>query len=107
MASYFIHQLKLDWRLGARWFEMYLADADVASNYGNWAYIAGCGHDPRPQRQFNLNRQLRQYDPHAEHIHYWCPELSGENATNIIRHQTGEQILPLYPAPVVPAPDGD
>ncbi len=107
MASYFIHQLKLDWRLGARWFEMYLADADVASNYGNWAYIAGCGHDPRPQRQFNLNRQLRQYDPHAEHIHYWCPELSGENATNIICHQTGEQILPLYPAPVVPAPDGD
>ena len=32
MASYFIHQLQLDWRWGARWFEQHLIDFDVASN---------------------------------------------------------------------------
>ena len=30
-------------RLGAAYFESQLADFDVASNWGNWAYIAGVG----------------------------------------------------------------
>ena len=106
MASYFIHQLGLDWRLGARWFEMYLADFDVASNYGNWAYIAGVGHDARPQRQFNLNRQLRQYDPQLSHIRHWCPELNGFTLDDIVAHQTGARNIALFPAPIVLAPDG-
>jgi len=105
MASYFIHELNLDWRLGARWFEMHLADFDVASNYGNWAYIAGVGHDPRPQRRFNLNQQLRHYDPGCEHIHFWCPELADIAPDRLIKHQSGNDTLPMFPAPVVPVSD--
>ena len=104
MASYFIHQLKLDWRLGARWFEMYLTDFDVASNYGNWAYIAGVGHDPRPVREFNLNGQLRQYDPKLTHIKQWCPEVTDANLNDVFNHQNGEVILPSFPPPVISLP---
>lgn len=106
MASYYVHQLQLDWRWGAAYFEQYLIDYDVASNYGNWAYLAGVGHDPRPQRQFNLNHQLRQYDPNLAHIRHWLPELNHVSLKKIVAHQTAADILPSYPQPVVAAPDG-
>lgn len=106
MASYYVHQLQLDWRWGAAYFEQYLIDYDVASNYGNWAYLAGVGHDPRPQRQFNLNHQLRQYDPNLAHIRHWLPELNHVSLKRIVAHQTAADILVSYPQPVVAAPDG-
>lgn len=65
MASCLIHELGLDWRLGAAWFEHCLLDYDVASNWGNWCYLAGVGNDPRPQRRFNLTKQAAIYDPHG------------------------------------------
>lgn len=43
VASFLTQDLKLDWRLGAQWFEHTLLDHDVASNYGNWAFAAGVG----------------------------------------------------------------
>lgn len=107
MASYFIHQLKLDWRLGARWFEMYLCDFDVASNYGNWAYLAGVGHDPRPVREFNLNKQLHQYDPELSHIRRWCPEIEENSLQDVLDHQAGRKLLASFPPPVVTVPAFD
>ncbi len=104
MASYLIHELRLDWRLGARWFEQHLIDADPASNYGNWAYIAGVGHNPRPVHRFHLNQQLRHYDPELIHLHHWLPELEGLTAEQILSHQSGEHLLTRYPRPVAPVP---
>lgn len=62
-ASCFVHELNLDWRYGAAYFEQELIDYDVASNWGNWLYLAGVGTDPRGHRQFNLSKQLEIYDP--------------------------------------------
>ena len=62
VASCFVHELNLDWRYGAAYFEQQLIDFDVASNYGNWQYLAGVGSDPRGHRQFNLAKQTQQYD---------------------------------------------
>lgn len=101
LASCFIHELGLDWRLGARFFEQYLVDFDVASNWGNWAYIAGGGHDPRHGRQFNPHRQWRQYDPELTHLQLWLPELGPVTLEQVESHQSGEQLL-NYPAPLVP-----
>ena len=50
VASYLCHDLKLDWRYGAAYFQQQLIDYDVSSNWGNWAYLAGVGNDPRGQR---------------------------------------------------------
>lgn len=77
VASYLIHDLRQDWRLGAAWFEQQLVDYDVASNWGNWAYIAGVGHDPRGGRQFNVARQVAQYDPDQRYVKRWLATGAG------------------------------
>jgi deoxyribodipyrimidine photo-lyase len=71
VASHLIYELNLDWRLGAAYFESQLIDFDVASNWGNWAYIAGVGPDPRGGRIFNLNDQAARYDPDQSYRRRW------------------------------------
>jgi deoxyribodipyrimidine photo-lyase len=61
-ASYLIHDLHVPWWWGAQWFEHLLLDYDVSSNWGNWAYIAGVGVDPRSVRKFNMQIQAQKYD---------------------------------------------
>ncbi len=70
-ASWLVDHMKLDWRLGAAWFEEQLIDYDVASNWGNWAYQAGVGNDPRGKRVFNPERQAEMYDPGKEFQSLW------------------------------------
>ncbi|WP_300655688.1 DASH family cryptochrome [Pseudomonas sp.] len=75
VASYLINDLQQDWRYGAAWFEEHLIDYDPASNWGNWAYLAGVGCDPQQQRAFNALRQARHFDPDARYVSLWLPEL--------------------------------
>lgn len=76
VASFLIHDLEFpDWRAGAEYFESVLIDYDVASNWANWAYIAGVGSDPRGGRRFNVVKQSMTYDPDGWYIKRWCPEL--------------------------------
>lgn len=71
VASYLIHQMNIDWKMGAAYFEKMLIDYDPCSNYGNWAYIAGVGTDPRGGREFNIAKQKETYDPKGEYQAYW------------------------------------
>jgi deoxyribodipyrimidine photo-lyase len=71
VASYLVHDLQVDWRLGAAYFEQMLIDYDVCSNWGNWAYVAGVGNDPRENRKFNPERQAQMYDPNEEFVKTW------------------------------------
>jgi deoxyribodipyrimidine photo-lyase len=71
VASYLINDLKLDWRWGAAYFEEQLIDYDVASNWGNWAYLAGVGNDPRGNRYFDIAKQARQYDGAGQYRRTW------------------------------------
>ncbi|WP_105264426.1 DASH family cryptochrome [Pseudoalteromonas sp. T1lg76] len=68
VASCFVNELELDWRYGAAYFEHHLIDYDVASNYGNWQYIAGVGADPRGGRHFNIAKQTELFDPDGRFI---------------------------------------
>lgn len=76
VASFLVKDLNVDWRLGATWFEHCLIDYDVASNWGNWRYVAGVGKDPRQDRYFNVLKQASQYDPDGEYVAHWLPELA-------------------------------
>ncbi|NNE30204.1 MAG: DASH family cryptochrome [Saprospiraceae bacterium] len=76
VASFLINDLKVNWQMGAEWFESMLLDYDPASNYGNWNYLAGVGADPRPDRYYNILSQARKYDPHGEYVRHWIPELA-------------------------------
>jgi deoxyribodipyrimidine photo-lyase len=71
VASYLCHNLNLDWRYGAAYFEEQLIDYDVCSNWGNWSYVAGVGNDPRENRIFNIEKQANEYDKNLSFRHLW------------------------------------
>ena len=71
VASYLCHDLKLDWRYGAAYFEEQLIDYDVASNWCNWAYIAGVGNNPRGVSIFNIEKQANDYDKNKSYRNLW------------------------------------
>ncbi|MBR9828496.1 MAG: DASH family cryptochrome [Oceanospirillales bacterium] len=71
VASCLVNELQLDWRYGAAWFEQELLDYDVASNWGNWQYLAGVGADPRGKRRFDINKQTQLYDPEGAFVKRW------------------------------------
>ncbi len=77
-ASCLINELKIEWRYGAAFFEKHLIDYDVASNYGNWQYIAGLGADPRGGRHFDLQKQTQQYDPEGIFVEKWGGRRPGQ-----------------------------
>jgi deoxyribodipyrimidine photo-lyase len=80
VASCLVHELALDWRYGAAYMEQQLIDYDMASNWGNWQYLAGVGADPRGHRRFNLAKQAQTYDPEGLFIERW----QGNNADSTL-----------------------
>jgi len=71
VASYLCNDLSLNWRYGAAYFEQQLIDYDPCSNWGNWAYIAGVGNDPRENRIFNIEKQAIDYDKNFKFRNLW------------------------------------
>ncbi|KAF1940668.1 cryptochrome [Clathrospora elynae] len=100
VASFLSSHLNIDWRIGAEWYECFLIDYDVASNWGNWQYVAGVGNDPRQGRVFNPVKQALDYDKHGEYIKSWVPELRGIKLTRTIgpgREEVDQQkLMGLY-----------
>ena len=71
VSNYLTKELKIDWRIGAEYFESMLIDYDVHSNYGNWLYSAGIGNDSMPFRKFNPKLQSERYDPDKSYEKIW------------------------------------
>lgn len=71
VASCLVNELQLDWRYGAAYFEQLLIDYDVASNWGNWQYLAGVGADAKDKRHFNLEKQAQLFDPDKRYVKKW------------------------------------
>ena len=85
VASFLMRDLKVNWQMGAEYFESLLLDYDPCSNWGNWNYVAGVGSDPREDRYFNILTQARNYDPHGDYVKHWIPELSKVSVEKIHR----------------------
>lgn len=105
VASFLVNDLKLNWLLGAEYFESLLIDYDPCSNYGNWNYLAGVGTDLRENRYFNIASQAKRYDPEANYIKHWLPELK-EASLDILHNPFIEDRNPLhiqfnYPPPCI------
>lgn len=83
VASYLVHDLHINWQMGAEYFESVLIDYDVTSNWGNWNYVAGVGSDPRDNRYLNVLTQAQRYDPQGDYVRTWLPELSDLPADKI------------------------
>lgn len=76
VASFLVKDLKVNWMWGAAYFEERLIDYCPANNWGNWAYVAGVGNDPKEYRYFNVLKQAMEYDPQGEYVRLWVPEIA-------------------------------
>lgn len=85
-GSFLTKHLGIDWRAGAAHFFEHLVDGDVASNTGNWQWVAGTGADTRPYRRLSPLRQAERFDPDERYVRRYVPELG----------------TPEYPEPIVP-----
>lgn len=114
VASFLAHDLGLDWRWGAEWFESLLLDYDPCSNWGNWNYVAGVGNDPRA-RVFDVVGQAERYDPDGVYVRLWLPGLAATPRETVHRPWEprrarglfdGPDDPPGYPPPIVPPRSG-
>lgn len=80
-ASFLTKNLRIDWRLGERYFYSKLVDADLAQNVGNWQWVAGSGTDTVYFRVFNPNIQQEKYDRDKLYISRY---LSGSRPKPIV-----------------------
>jgi deoxyribodipyrimidine photo-lyase len=103
-ASFLTRNLGIDWRQGYRHFARLLADGDVASNAGNWQWVAGTGHNRRPNRVMNPLRQAKRFDSAGDYVRRYVPELSGLPRAAVHtpwRLEAGARRRLGYPAPLV------
>jgi deoxyribodipyrimidine photo-lyase len=111
VASFLIKTLLINWQDGEKYFATKLTDYDPASNNGNWQWVASTGADSQPYfRIFNPFTQSENYDPDAEYIKKWLPELKDIPAKHL--HQwdkywreyleNGKDGVKInYPSPIV------
>lgn len=62
VATYLIHIIKAHWTKGAAYFEEKLTDYSAASNWGNWANVAGAGLSVGSKGGFDLEKQFKIMD---------------------------------------------
>ncbi|WP_135662327.1 cryptochrome/photolyase family protein [Halorhabdus rudnickae] len=107
VASFLTKDLLIDWREGYEWFREKLVDHDTANDNGGWQWAASTGTDAQPYfRIFNPMTQGERYDPDAEYIREYVPELAGVPADVIhswheLDPGAREMHAPEYPAPIV------
>jgi len=100
-ASFLTKHLLQDWRIGARWFQIWLTDADVANNQLGWQWVAGTGTDTNPWRMFNPTLQSRKYDPAGTYIRSWVPELADASVHEIHDPSPSFRESVGYPARII------
>ena len=107
VAAFLTKDLLIDWREGYDWFRRKLADHDTANDVGGWQWAGSTGTDAQPYfRVFNPTKQGREYDPDAEYIREYVPELADATVDEIHGWQDldpadREHAAPAYPAPIV------
>lgn len=76
VGSFLCKHLLIDWRWGETFFAEKLHDYEMASNVGNWQWVAGCGVDAAPYfRIFNPTTQIQKFDKDLAYIKKWVPDL--------------------------------
>ena len=107
VASFLTKDLLWDWRAGYDHFREFLADHDTANDNGGWQWAASTGTDAQPYfRIFNPTTQGERYDPDAEYIREYVPELRGVDAETIhdwpeLSDEARTEAAPDYPDPIV------
>jgi len=76
VGSFLCKHLLIDWRWGEAYFAEKLHDYEMASNIGNWQWVAGSGVDAAPYfRIFNPTTQIDKFDKNKTYINTWVKDL--------------------------------
>lgn len=103
VASFLTKDLIVDWRWGEKYFMQKLYDGDLSANNGGWQWSASSGMDPKPLRIFNPASQTQKFDPEAEYIRQWLPELRAIDTEYLVTGKIPdlERLSCDYPQPIV------
>ncbi len=99
VGSFLCKHLLIDWRWGEAYFAEKLLDYEMASNVGNWQWVAGCGVDAAPYfRIFNPTTQIEKFDKEKTYIKKWIPEFgSNDYPDEMVNHKEArERALNTY-----------
>lgn len=99
VGSFLCKHLLIDWRWGEAYFAEKLHDYEMASNVGNWQWVAGSGVDAAPYfRIFNPTTQIDKFDKDHKYIKKWVPEYQELTyAQPIVDHKAArERCLKFY-----------
>jgi deoxyribodipyrimidine photo-lyase len=99
VASFLVKHLLTDWKIGEEYFAEKLVDYDLASNNGNWQWIAGTGCESNPYfRVFNPVLQAEKFDKEFEYIKRWVPEFGTPDYPEpIVNHKEArERVIERY-----------
>ncbi len=106
VASTLTRYLNIDWRKGERYFATQLVDYDPISNVAGWQWGASVGYDNAQtlfRAPMNPFIQSKKFDPLAEYIKKYVPELTNVTPADI--HKWGDpKIRAKYPNIKYPVP---
>ena len=103
VGSFLCKHLLIDWRWGEAFFAEKLLDYEMASNVGNWQWVAGSGVDAAPYfRIFNPTTQIEDYDKEREYIKRYIKEYGTDDyPEKMVDHKEArERALQTYKAAV-------
>jgi deoxyribodipyrimidine photo-lyase len=103
VASFMTKDLLINPQLGEKYFMQKLYDGDLSANNGGWQWSASSGMDPQPLRIFNPASQSQKFDPEAEYIREWLPELRSVDTEALVtgKISSDERDRCGYPEPIV------
>ncbi|MBD2022477.1 deoxyribodipyrimidine photo-lyase [Leptolyngbya sp. FACHB-36] len=103
VASFLTKDLLIDVKLGEKYFMQRLYDADLSANNGGWQWSASSGMDPKPLRIFNPASQSKKFDPEADYIREWVPELRSLDTEDLVTGKISDYDRDCcgYPTPIV------
>lgn len=111
VGSFLVKNLLHHWHSGRDWFKDTLLDADDANNNASWQWVAGTGADAAPYfRIFNPVTQSQKFDPNAEYIRKFVPEIGDlpntyihdpSNAPKTVLDNSGVKLGKNYPSSIV------
>ncbi len=103
VASFLTKDLILNWQWGEKYFMQTLCDGDLSANNGGWQWSASSGMDPKPLRIFNPASQAQKFDPEADYIRRWLPELKSVDTELLVKGTIPELMRSHYgyPQPLV------
>ena len=99
VGSFLCKHLLIDWRWGEAYFAEKLHDYEMASNVGNWQWVAGSGVDAAPYfRIFNPTTQIDKFDKEKKYIKKYVPEFDTDKYVDkIVDHKEArERCLKVY-----------